>query len=173
MINRLKDLIKLDLELGPYITGSWLTHTLESKYRTPIWKPNDIDLVCRSECQLQSVDKVFKSIDSNVRIEHTKLTTYYYWNIDGVCIQGILHDISCKDRLNFADYTITAITTDGIDIISHPTAEYDIVNRQLVRTNYKTFGDRDYHLNRYQKYIKRGYLDIDNKILDEINKWYH
>lgn len=173
MIDRLSSLLQLNFDHGPYITGSYLTHLLESKYRTPVWQPNDIDLICRSESQLKLVNQSLKSIDPNVRIEHTEDTTYYYWNIDNFCIQGILHDISHKDRLNFADYTITAIVSDGKNSISLPNTEKDISNKILKRSNYKTFGNRAYHLKRYQKYIDRGYIDIDKKILDEINTWYN
>jgi hypothetical protein len=172
MISRLKNLLNLNLDQGPYITGSYLTHLIESRYRIPIWQPNDIDLVCKSEDQLQSVNEILKSIDPNVRIDYTADTTYYYWNIDGVCIQGILHDISYVDRLNFADYTITAIVSDGENNISFPNAETDIANKILNRFNYKTFGNKAYHLKRYQKYLNRGYIDSNNYIFNEINKWY-
>jgi hypothetical protein len=65
-----------------------------------------------------------------------------------------------------------AIVSDGENNISLPNTETDIANKILKRFNYKTFGNKAYHLKRYQKYLNRGYIDSNNYIFNEINKWY-
>lgn len=171
MIAVLKNLLKLNLETGPYITGSYMTYLLEYKYRTPNWKPNDIDIVCRTEDQIESVDQILKKLDPNRTIDRMWGITYYYWTINDYQIQGIVHDVSAKERIDWVDYTITAIATDGANTIQDDNTENDIVNKILRRRPNHVFGGKSFQLKRYQKYTERGFQDIDNKIYNEVSQW--
>lgn len=170
MIDFLNNLLKLNLETGPYITGSYMTYIVECKYRTPSWKPRDIDLVCRTQSQIDSVDKILKKLDPKRIIFRSGKIAYYQWNINDHQIQGILYDLSAKDWVDTADFTIIAITSDGVNTIQDNDTENDIISKILKRKPHHTFGLRSFNLSRYQKYLNRGFQDIDNKIFNEISQ---
>jgi hypothetical protein len=166
----LQDLVSLcafDLVNGPYITGSLLTHILEDD---PNWIPNDIDVVCRNGFQFRNIVNKFKNIGYD-REEYEPFSIKLFKKQNR--IQFIIHDISAEDRIKWADLTLCAVCTDGVTQIMSDTTRHDIHHKLMIENNGNLLNLSDPKFNldkigRYQKYIDRGYQDINNILYNRI-----
>lgn len=178
----LKDWLGLDLN-SAYITGSTLTHIIESKYRIPTWIPSDIDICCYNftDEQYNHFTDVLKS-KANRTIEHVNHQGFKNINYkinDFYHISTQRTGMSYKTRIQYTDYSVCSICSDGENIIVEDSTEYDIEHKILRwtgsfkgSTNIPRPGeDLERLLPRYFSYIKRGYVDKDNNILNSINEF--
>jgi hypothetical protein len=166
-LQELASLCEFDLVNGPYITGSLLTHILEDN---PNWIPNDIDIVCRNGFQFRNIVNKFKNIGYN-KEEYEPFSIKLFKKQNR--IQFIIHDISAEDRIKWADLTLCAICTDGVIQIMSDTTQHDIQHKLMIENNnhFPNLSDPRFNFNnlvRYQKYIDRGYRDINNVIYNKL-----
>jgi hypothetical protein len=173
-LQELASLCEFDLVTGPYITGSLLTHILEDN---PTWIPNDIDIVCRNGFQFRNIVNKFKNIGYD-REEYEPFTVKLYKKQNR--IQFIIHDITAEDRIKWADLTMRSICSDGISYVMSDTTLNDIKNKLMIENNGNFTkpifpntleSDLAWQKNnvwKYQKYIDRGYQDINNILYNRI-----
>lgn len=173
----LRNRLTFDLENGPYITGSLLTYMIESSFRKPNWTPDDIDIVCRTQSQLEAMDAILSPLASNVSRYHWTTSIIRWDFVDlfgGISIQAIHHDLAGSERVRWVDTTITSIASDTHTHIMAPTTIEDI-RSGILRENTNVLRlaslgvSRDYVESRYDKYIRRGYVDFENQIKNKIN----
>lgn len=179
-LEKVLDNIFFDLDRGPYIGGSYLTHCIESQFYHPSWRPNDIDIICRNIDQLEYLDKKLGSDFEKKVVRPYENIVYYYWNRNDIKIQGILHNISAVQRIDFVDYTVSAFFSDNKNIISSKFSIQDVFERRLRFTKTKNELLVYYFINkdnpaknafeRYEKYRQRGYKDYDNTVFNIIKK---
>jgi hypothetical protein len=166
-LQELVSLCEFDLVKGPYITGSLLTHILEDN---PTWIPNDIDIVCRTGIQFRNILHKFKNIGYD-REEYEMFSIKLFKKQNR--IQFIIHDITAEDRIKWADLTLCAICTDGVTQIMSDTTQHDIQHKLMIENNGNLLNLSDPKFNldkigRYQKYIDRGYRDINNVLYQRL-----
>jgi serine/threonine protein phosphatase PrpC len=88
-------------------------------------------------------------------------------------IQLITHDLTAADRVKWADLTLCAICSDGVTQIMSNTTVVDIKHKMMIENNGNLLNliDPKFQLDkigRYQKYIDRGYQDINNVIYNKL-----
>jgi len=180
-LDNIKTLIKFDLINGPYLTGSFLTWIAEKQYHNAVtWLPDDLDIVCRSLTQLNYIKTILDPLASNVIYLNWLGSHSTYWIINGFKIQAFVHDVTAADRLKFADITATSIASDGYNLLYGQLAVLHIQQKKLAYINHPVVLGNI--LNRYFKYIDRGYTDhsktsiimlvnlIENHLLTSDNK---
>ena len=166
-LQELVSICNFDLVDGPYITGSLLTHTLEDN---PNWIPNDIDIVCRTGFQFRSIVNKFKNVGYD-REEHEMFSIKLHKKHNR--IQFIIHDLTAADRVKWADLTLCAICSNGNNYIMSDETADDIKNKLMKENNGNllNLSDPKFQLDkigRYQKYIDRGYQDINNSLYNRL-----
>jgi hypothetical protein len=166
-LQELVSICKFDLDNGPYITGSLLTHALEDN---PSWIPNDIDIICRTGFQFRDIVNKFKNVGYD-REEYEPFTIKLYKKQNR--IQFIIHDITAEDRVKWADLTLCAICSDGVNHIMSDTTRNDITNKLMIENNGNllNLSDPKFKLDkigRHQKYIDRGYQDLNNVLYNRL-----
>jgi len=173
----LKDWLSLDLN-SAYITGSVLTHIVESKYKIPSWLPSDIDICCYnfSDEQYEKFTDILKNKSKNW-IPRTDNINYIIPGLYPISTQRT--GMSWKTRIKYTDYSICSLCGDGKIIAMEDTTEYDIEHKILKWTcSYMgnttcphPKSDLEKLLPRYYNYIDRGFIDHNNEILNSINKF--
>jgi hypothetical protein len=176
----LKDWLGLDLN-SAYITGSTLTHIIESKFRTPIWIPADIDICCYnfSDDQYANFTDTLKTRSTrwNIVISNTGFENINYKIFDFYHLSTQRTSMSYKRRIQYADYSICSLCGDGEIIAMGDTTEYDIEHKILrwtgIGNNESPYLGHDMKrmLNRYYNYIGRGFIDQDNVIESNIKSF--
>ena len=172
-IQFISNLIKLDLDSGPFITGSYVTWLLEKKIgHDPKWLPDDLDICCTSEEQFAIVKSILQPLASHINETYWLGNSGTYWTIDGFKYQSFVHPITVQQRLDCVDYTMGAIAFDGVRYITHKSTMYDILNK-TIRLNENIF---DWPvasiMGRYNKYLDRGYVDVNNNTLNKLKDIY-
>jgi hypothetical protein len=190
--------VKFDLNNGPYITGSLLTKHIAEKFYTVAWQPADVDIICRTTEQAEKLNESFTTISSSTTVTHVdffkRIPLYnsleYKWIINGIEVNTRIHDVSAQDHVNYADYTVGCITSDGVDFLMLPSTLYDIEHKLLKHSPLfdPTFGIEyrssspifltehpsenilKRYFNRYKKYVGRGFIDTDNIISNSLKK---
>lgn len=190
MIEKLCNLTRFDIDNGPYFIGSYLTHIVESRFREPNWNPNDLDIICRNRIQMYKLKRIFNPICTFYQerdIESRNLfnldTLYMTWIIDDVKINAAIEDNNAMGHSIISDYTVNSFVSDGSTHLYQDTALDDVKNKILrfgtkpvaFSAKFYTQDIVDYVLiNPYNKYIDRGYVDIDynskKRIIDFIRK---
>ena len=173
-IDYVKDLVTLNLETGPFLTGGLMTWQLEVQChkQIPNWLPDDLDICCVSEDQFQYVKRILQPMAIATKGTNWLGHSGTYWTINDFRYQAFVHPVSVQERLNIVDYTVTSIASDGTNFITGKYTMDDIANR-IIRLN-----DNIYEwpvesiMGRYKKYVSRGYVDLDNTTLNRLNKIY-
>jgi len=173
----LQDLVSLcefDLVNGPYITGSFMTWLLETElnHATPTWLPDDLDICCTSEDQFQNVKQILQPLATATKETNWLASSSMYWIINNFKYQAFVHPISVQERLKIVDYTITAIAYDGQDYITNEYTLDDIKNKTIRLNKNIHKWPKDSIMYRYKKYLDRGYVDLNNTTLDQLNQMY-
>jgi hypothetical protein len=169
-LQELVSICKFDLVNGPYITGSFLTYHLEDN---PTWIPNDIDIVCRTESQFKEMVDKFKNIGFDREKDEILFFSKRLFKQQNE-IQIILYNITAEDYVKWADLTLCCMCSDGVTQIMSATTLNDIQNKLMVENNGNfllNLNDPKFNFNRlrrYQKYIDRGYRDINNVIYNKL-----
>jgi hypothetical protein len=168
----LTKLIKLDLENGPFLTGGYSTWLVENRYNVPAWSPNDIDICCRSIKQFNDVKRILEPLATQTRVSNWLGTGSTYWTINDFQFQAFVHSVTVNERLSWADFTVTAIASDGVNFLMRDGTLEDIQNKILRININNPWEHRDINsqLERYTKYLHRGYRDIDRLIITGINE---
>jgi len=191
VLGSVTELVPMDLVRGPFVIGSVLTHIHEAEHYEPNWTPGDLDIWCRTVRQVDQVaaqlGKVFKTIVAPKYSNSTyhasmELSTGFNANIaysplENFSADGYIHD--------FVWSTVLAICTDGKNYLYHEHAREDIKNKTLRLTSpglineinfYKSIGQFNYYQQvirpgeqlSYDKYVARGYQDVDNKVYQQL-----
>jgi len=174
ILEKLQKLVAFDLEKGPFITGSFLTHLIESEYRTPNWFPEDIDICCTSKEQFDKVKYVLEPLSTDTQVTNWLNTRSTYWTIDNIQFQAFIHPVSVQERITWTDFSITSIASDGINFLMQDDTRDDIKNK-ILRYHDKI---NEYPRplasmkDRYEKYISRGYTDPNNETLTKLTHLY-
>ena len=173
----ISDFIKFDLDQGPYVTGSYITWLIEKYNNDPIWLPDDLDIVCRSPEQHEEIKNILRPLASTIKETNWLGTGSTYCIINGFKFQTFVHPVTAEQRVEWTDYSINAIASDGKSYISRTHTINDI-NNKILRfdglINYKWPKEKiDYAKVRYKKYLDRGYVDVDNTILNLIDQLYN
>jgi hypothetical protein len=177
-IGYILNLLKLDLENGMYITGSFITWLLERKYhgKTPSWLPDDLDIVCRNRRQHLLVNCILKPLSSSVKETNWLLTHSTYYTINDFRFQSFIHTITARERIKYTDFSVNSMASDGVACIADSYAMDDIRNKILRFTGDTGESlDKDRVIDtkkRYKKYLDRGYIDVNNASLNKINQLY-
>jgi hypothetical protein len=152
-------LINFDITNGPFLTGGYLTWLIESQYNVPNWMPNDIDICCTTIEQFDQVKQVLEPLATNTRVSNWMNSNSTYWTIDDFQFQAFVHTTS-KKRIDWADFSITAIASDGVNFLMLDNTAYDIEHK-ILRINFNNWQQLNLstsaQLDRYNKYINRGY----------------
>jgi len=138
-IDFLKNLIKLNIDTGPFITGSTCTWQLEKNYhnRIPTWTPNDIDFCCTSIEQQNFIDNILQPI-ATISIYNI----YYGIPSTSYMINGfkyncsLIKDCTTRYHMNRCDFTINTVISDGDNYLLGKNTHDDITNRVLRFTDY-------------------------------------
>jgi hypothetical protein len=163
-------LIKFNLDNGPFITGSYMTWTLEKLVGNPTWLPDDLDICCTCEDQYQTIKKILDPLATDIKITNWLGHSSAYWFIEGFKFQAFVHPVPVEQRLNLIDYSVTAIAGDGNHYITGKNTFHDIANK-VIRINDTVFeSSKEYLTNRYQKYLDRGYKDLDDQTWHKIDQ---
>jgi hypothetical protein len=171
--------VQLDLETGPYITGSRLTYEFEKLFRVPNYQPKDVDVVCRNEDQKITVEKVLKKhyflsgTDSLFIpkapwrvIKEENLTVFKYKSrTRNSKIDLVVVNVSAQEKINSHDFNISKIACCNKYTIAHENCFSDIKNKNLnIVFHYlpsneplETIWVKSGFLFRLDKYKKRGY----------------
>jgi hypothetical protein len=170
----IRENLSLSFENGTYITGSFLTYLIESKYRTPTWFPKDIDVCCPYK-KFDKIDKFLRSKTVTTKSWETAqgLKNTYYHLPDFIRISVQPTVMSFKRRAEWTDYSIVALSGDGVNLYTTQNTEQDIIDKRL-RAVRKLDADPNCDsmlLSRYQKYIDRGFADLNQEILNSINEF--
>ena len=184
MLHKLSKLIKFDLSNGPYVIGSYVTYMLAKQHYTVSWKPNDIDIVCRNEDQMQELKRTFLPLSSYYNEKERNVVSEMFgvhplqmiWVIDGVTITASIRVYSAMDQIKTADYTITAAATDGELYLASSETLADVQNKVLRELSFdmnrKCVGTEAiaWVFQKYHTYVNRGFVDKDQTILNKLNK---
>ena len=167
------DLIDLNLETGPFITGSYMTWLLEKEMGyNPQWLPDDLDICCTDESQFSKVKHYLQPLASIVKETNWLGNSGTYWTIDGFKFQAFVHPLTVQERLDCVDYTMGAIAYDGVRYITNKSTMHDILNK-VIRLNDNIFDwPVESIMGRYKKYLSRGYKDLNNDTLTKLNTIY-
>jgi len=170
----LRSNLKLSLESGTYITGSFLTYLIESKYRTPTWIPGDVDICCPYN-RFDEIDQFLKSLTTTYKTWETdqglKNTYYHLPGFIRISVQPTV--MNFKKRAEWTDYSIVALTGDGVDMYMTPFTAQDIYDKRL-RAVRRLDADPNCNsmlLDRYRKYVNRGFIDQDQQISKSIEEF--
>ena len=178
----LKDWLGLDLN-SAYITGSTLTHIIESKFRTPSWVPSDIDICCYnfSDDQYANFTDILKNKSTkwNLVISFNKFENINYKINDFYHISTQRTGMSYKTRIQYTDYSICSMCSDGDIIVMEDSTEHDIQHKILKWTGSYMGNNKCPHpgsdlerlLTRYYLYIDRGFIDENNIIESNIKSF--
>jgi hypothetical protein len=191
VLNSVIELVPMDLVRGPFIMGSVLTHIHESEYHEPTWAPADLDVGCRTICQVDRVSTLLGKKFKIIRAPRYSNTTYHAsvellpgFNVN-INYSG-LENFSATDSIHkFSWATACAICTDGKNYLYHEHTLEDIKNKTLRLTSpglineinfYKSIGQFNYYQQvirpgeqlSYDKYVARGYIDHDNAVRQEL-----
>jgi len=173
-IDYIANLIKLNTNTGPFLTGSSMTWQLEIDYHgtVPNWLPDDLDICCTSEDQFRDVKQILQPLATTTKETNWLGHSGTYWTINEFKYQAFVHPVSVQERLDIVDYTITAIASDGINCITGKYTQADIVNR-IIRLNENIYNwPVASVMGRYKKYLSRGYVDLNNETLTRLNQIY-
>jgi hypothetical protein len=166
--------LDLSFKNGTYITGSFLTYLIELEYRTPTWFPKDIDICCPYK-KFDELDKFLRTKTKTTKSWETdqglKNTYYHLPNFIRISVQPTV--MNFKRRAEWTDYSIVALTGDGTNLYTTEFTKQDILDKRLraVRSLDADANCDSMLLDRYRKYIDRGFFDQDNKILNSINEF--
>jgi len=168
----LRSHLDLSLDNGIFITGSFLTHFIESEYRIPNWFPKDIDICCTSTEQFNKVKHVLEPLSNNTRVTNWLNTSSTYWTIDNILFQAFIHPISVQGRITWTDFSITSIASDGVNFLMQDDTRDDIKNKVLRYHDKINEYPRPIESmkDRYYKYLSRGYTDPDNQTLNKLTQ---
>jgi hypothetical protein len=171
ILEKLQTLVTFDLENGPFLTGGFATWLIESQYTVPSWTPNDIDICCATIEQFDSVKQALEPLSTYTQVTNWLNSSSTYWTINDFQFQAFVHTTS-KKRIEWADFTVTAIATDGVNFLMGSSTLEDIQNKILRININNPWEHRDINsqLERYTKYLHRGYRDIDSLIITGINE---
>ena len=168
----ISNLIELDLKYGPFVTGSYMTWKIEQRIGNPNWLPDDLDICCTSEEQFQEVKRVLEPLATEIKETNWLGHSGTYWTIDGFKYQAFVHPVTVQERLDIVDYTMTAIACDGEKYITGKTTLDDIVTK-VIRLNDNVYKwPVESIMGRYNKYLGRGYIDLNNETLTKLNQIY-
>lgn len=153
------DNVELNIEKGPYLTGSKLTHNIEMLFNTPNWRANDIDIVCRNISQVKNLQKLLSTISVPVAF---KDNYYFKFKNNNSVVEIINFDGPGDLRVKWADFSICKIVSDNKQIICHKNTLEDVKNKILRIEHFKQIRSFDSLLfdlkKRYFKYKNRGYV---------------
>jgi hypothetical protein len=183
MIDKLSKLVNFDLITGPYIIGSYVTHQLAQLHNTVLWKPNDIDIICRTIEQMNELKSTFLPISSYYNEKERTVVSQMFgvhplqmiWVIDGITVTASIRDHAATDQIKTADYTVTAAASDGNLYVASSQTLLDIQNGILRKLcfdmNEKCIGAEatTWVFEKYNSYVNRGFVDKDKAILKELN----
>lgn len=172
-LDYIKNLIVLNTETGPFLTGSFMTWLLETEHNhTPTWLPDDLDICCTSEDQFQTVKHTLEPLATITKETNWLGHSGTYWTINDFKYQAFVHPVTVTERLNIVDYTVTAIASDGINFITAKNTLDDIKTRTL-RLNDNIYAwPAESIMGRYKKYINRGYVDVGNITWNKLTEIY-
>ena len=171
-IKFISNLIKFNLNNGPFITGSYMTWLLEKRFNNPNWFPDDLDICCISKKQFQNVQHILEPLSTNINETNWLGNNSTYWTINDFKYQAFVHPVTVEKRLSIVDYTMTSIASDGINYVTGKTTMNDIVNK-VIRLNDNIFKwPVESIMNRYSKYLNRGYMDINETTLNKLKELY-
>ena len=183
MIDKLTDRITFDLQDGPYIIGSYVTHLIESRFRTPSWVYNDIDIICRTENQMRQLKVNLTPVSDYYNEKERQVVSEMFdvhplqmiWVIDGVTVTASIRDKPASEQIKTADYTISAAATDGTLVLAS-TDTIDDIKDQVLRMQSFDFNRRcnrkdaaEWIMSKYKTYVSRGYVDKSGEALAELN----
>lgn len=178
--------VEFDIEHGPYIAGSALTRKLAQQFYPVTWQCKDIDIICRTVEQQNYLDKVLTPLCSARQysvVDYFKDKPLHHtdrinWSIQGFDVSSSIHNVNAQTRADLHDYTVACVAGDGKTFYTVDTTMEDIKNKILRRAPlYHTNGIRtspgiyeqfpgpivtNKVVERYQRYISRGFVDIDN-----------
>jgi len=186
IVDYLCQYIKFDLDNGPYLNGSALTKKIAQQFYPVTWQSNDIDIVCRTIEQQNYLDSILTPLSSNRQhrvINYFKDKPLHHtdrinWSIRSFDISSSIHNVDAQTRADLGNYTVASITGDGQIYCTVDTTLADIQYKFLRRAPL-------YHSNgintspdvyesspgpiminkviaRYQRYVSRGFVDVDN-----------
>ena len=165
--------IKLDLTKGPYVTGSYLTWLIEKNNNNPVWLPDDLDIVCRSPEQHEDIKNILRPLASSIKETNWLGTGSTYWMINGFKFQTFVHPVTAEIRVEWTDFTINSIASDGLTYIADEHTVDDIADKVLrFKDSVHKLRPLDSTMSRYKKYSDRGYVDINNMSLNKIKQLY-
>jgi hypothetical protein len=166
----LKDWLNLDLETA-YITGSVLTYIIESRYRTPSWQPNDIDICCYnfSDEQYTQFTELLKSKSTSWKTHATKegLENINYRIPNFVTLSTQTTGMNYQTRIAWADFSVCSVCGDGNRLEMEENTIYDIQHKILRRTGpFRNTPNCEQSIlyKRYNNYIDKGYIDQYNTV---------
>ena len=166
----ISNLIKFNLNSGPFITGSYMTWLLEKRFNNPNWFPDDLDICCISKKQFQNVQHILEPLATNINETNWLGSNSTYWTIDNFKYQAFVHPVSVQERITWTDFSITSIASDGVNFLMQHDTMDDIKNK-ILRYHDKI---NEYPRplasmkDRYEKYVSRGYTDPDNETLTKL-----
>jgi len=183
VIDKILSIVKFDLNNGPYIIGSYVTHQLAQLHDSVAWKPNDIDIICRTEEQMFSLKETLCPVASYYNEKERPVVSQMFgvhplqmiWVIDGITVTASIRDHAATEQIKTADYTISAAATDGNLYIASSQSLLDIQNGILRKLSFdmneKCVGAEAtaWVLEKYNSYVDRGFIDKDQVILNELN----
>lgn len=174
-IEFIKSFIDLNIETGPYITGSYMTWLLEKKIGyNPQWIPDDLDICCTSEEQFSTIKHYLEPQATVVNATNWLGKSGCYWTVGDFKYQAFVHPITVNQRLYCVDFTMGAIASDGDRFITNQNTMHDILNK-VIRLNDKILDwprPIESITGRYYKYLNRGYSDLNNEALNKLNQLY-
>ena len=173
-IKRLLNLIKPNMELGPWIAGGaglrW--------YQGLTTGSSDIDVWFRNRIQFEQVFNTLTSYvkhfalvcktENAVTLRFTipaedKSTDQPYPDYFDIQLISKKFFSSPEDIINYFDFTICQVVTDGDQVMIGPRTHYDIKHK-ILRFN----GDVNSTLavRRFTKYLCRGYRPVDGMVAE-------
>jgi hypothetical protein len=172
ILEKLQTLVIFDLENGPFLTGGFATWLVESRYTVPSWTPNDIDICCTTVEQFDSVKQALEPLSTYTQVTNWLNSSSTYWTINDFQFQAFVHPVTVNERLSWVDFTVTAIATDGINFLMQDDTLDDIKNKVLRYNDKIDEYPRPLQsmVERYYKYLSRGYTDPDNQTLNKLTQ---
>ena len=176
VIQQVQSWAKLDLDSGPYITGSVASRHYQLQHGPVDYVPLDVDIITRTPEQTRHMCQCL--VDSGAQLVYTEYNTVFNYNLAGLLYQVLEYDASAQDRTSYGDYTITTCSTDGQNYVAAPWGFHDLEN-WLLRVNndqYITTLDREraqahgwartvaHRRHRYDKYTRRGFQDPGSQV---------
>lgn len=169
--------VKLDLEVGPYVTGGRVLHEIEKVFRTPNYQPKDVDIVCRNIDQKNIVvealtpfysfigSKTVPLIDVPWKKNKFKLLTKFVFKsrTRKGKVDLILTDQSATEKIRSHDFSIVKVACCNKYTLASPQTLSDIKDRFLRLNLHKDFvvDKQSVHdsmlFPRINKYLKRAY----------------